>query len=220
MLKQLGASRITSIFSFLFICTQCVSAQSEDSGLTTRRINLQVERTTLMYVLTTLAVDHRVPIGFEESLMDKHEPKLTLDMKDATLNDILNSVVNQEPIYTWDLRDGVINLRPIHGGDEFLTAFLTTRVNHFTPAIGVDKFQIRDAVLNLQEVRTLFRRRKVSIGRFNYPASPSVFTEDHVDLSISDTDVRGVLNRIIRNSEHKFWIVQRLEQTKAVRLGF
>lgn len=41
----------------------------------------------------------------------------------------------------------------------------------------------------------------------DYIKYPSIYTKMDVDLSISNTTVRGMLNHVIRDSEHTFWSI-------------
>ena len=50
---------------------------------------------------------------------------------------------------------------------------------------------------------------------------PSPYTNEKVDLSISVTDVRGVLNKVIRDTEHNMWMVSRSGRNRSsLDLGF
>lgn len=208
------------VLTLLFSCNVEIYPQADDYGLTSKRINLKVEKATLLYVLSTLAIDERIPIGFEESDADRHEAKITIDVENASVQDVMNAVIVQEPSYTWEFRDDVINVVPAVARDELLSTLLNTQIERFEPEKGSNKFEIRDAVLNLAEVRRLLSLRQANIDRFNYPVYASVFSDPKVDLSVRSTDVRGVLNKIVRDSEHKLWILKRTEQKKSVRLGF
>jgi hypothetical protein len=45
--------------------------------------------------------------------------------------------------------------------------------------------------------------------QLGYPTYRSIYTNDEVDLTVSDTDLRGVLNKVVRDSEHKLWVIKR-----------
>lgn len=168
----------------------------------------------MIYVLGTLAVEHRVPIGLEAADDgDADGPRLNIDVRDETLKDVLDLIARQEPAYRWEVRDGVVNFVPARAGDPFLAQLLGTRVGRFDPEKGVNKYGLRDAITNLPEVRSLLDASGVSVWRLGPPTYRSVYTNDEVDLSISDTDVRGVLNKVVRDSEHKIWVVSRRRHT-------
>jgi hypothetical protein len=161
-----------------------------------------------MYALSTLSVNHRVPIGIEYSLADKNEPKLNLDIDRGTLREALDSIVIQEPLYRWEIVDGVVNFVPTRERDQFFEDLLNTRVDHFDPGKWTIIFKVRDAIGEIPAVKRLLASNHKTLAKYgDYVKYPSIYTKKDVDLRISNTTVRGVLNRIIRDSEHKGWSI-------------
>jgi len=186
-----------------------VSGQTPDN-LLAQRITLQINKGTFLYALSTLSVDKRVPIGFEVALNHKDEYNLNIDVKSATLQDVLDKIMLQEPGYRWEMRDGVINIVPYESRDDFVEKLLNTSVREFTPPKVLEKFQIRDAIIELPEVVSLLKANGIIASRYAYSYRyPSIYTDETVDLTITKTDVRGVLNKVIKDSEHKMWMISR-----------
>jgi hypothetical protein len=184
-------------------------------------IDIQLNNATLMLALSELAVEHRVPIGFEQAVGSRDNVNENIHIKRGTLKSILDSLVKQEPRYKWELRDGVINVTPVTGRDEFLAHFLDTRVAQFVPPKGTtDKFKIRDAILELPEIRQLLQANHVAVRPYDYAYGRSIYFNEDVDLGISNTDVRGVLNRVARKSEHKIWFVERVGAEKELLVTY
>lgn len=183
-------------------------AQSSKEDLTSQPITIRLTNATLIYTLDTLSGDHRIPIGIESSSDDRKNLLLNIDTSNGgTLSDVLNSIVEQVPIYRWEVRDGVINIVPTQSRDQFLEKLLSTHIDKFTPKPGITKFDIRNTLADLPEVHSLLEENKITLFKYgDYVYYPSIYTKE-VDLSISDTDVRGVLNKIVRDSEHKLWVV-------------
>lgn len=113
------------------------------------------------------------------------------------------------PAYRWEVKDGVINFVPTQSTDQLLSKLLDTPVSRFAPAKALNKFKLRNVVADLPEVKGFLDLNEVTVSRLEYPTYPSVYSNGDLDLSISDTNVRGVLNKIVRDSEHKLWIVKR-----------
>lgn len=183
-------------------------AQSSKEDLTSQPITIRLTNATLIYALETLSVDHRIPIGIESSSDDRKNLVLNIDTSNGgTLSDVLNSIVEQVPIYRWEVRDGVINIVPNQSRDPFLEKLLSTHIDKFTPKPGITKFDIRNTLADLPEVHSLLEENKITLFKYgDHVYYPSIYTKE-VDLSISDTDVRGVLNKVVRDSEHKLWVV-------------
>jgi len=183
------------------------TSQDSQERLVDQRIELHMADATLMHVLSTLSVNHRVPIGFESSAADQNEPKIVLESANGSLKRILDSIVKQEPVYRWEVVDGVINFVPANDRDPFIEALLNTTVSNYDPGKWTVKFQLRDAIENAPEVKKLLALNKKTFAKYqDYVSYPSIYTKD-VDLRISNTTVRGILNRIVRISEHKSWSI-------------
>jgi hypothetical protein len=173
-------------------------------------IDIDLTDATLLFALNKLA-DHRVPIGFEQAIDSRDNLNRHIRLQSGTLKAVLDSLIAQEPRYKWELRDGVISVTPIVDRDPFLARFLDTKVSQFEPPKGTtDKFKLRDAVLGLPEVRELLQVNGVTVKPYDYPYGRSIYSEDDVDLTMTNTDVRGVLNNIARRTEHKIWSLERV----------
>jgi len=159
--------------------------------------------------LSTLNEDYRIPIGFELALGHKAQYHLNIDLENATLEDVLNEIVGQETGYRWELRDGVINIIPITSRDEFVEKLLNTPIRRFHQPKKLGKFQIRDAIVELPEVVALLKASGITASHYGYSYGPSPHANERIDLSSSGTDVRGVLNKVIRETEHNMWMVSR-----------
>jgi len=171
-------------------------------------ITLHMKDVTLLDVLNKLSSNYRIPIGLQYST-DNTNANLTIDVASATLVEVLGLIVKQEPMYRWEVRDGVINFVPVQNQNEFFDKFLNTRVRRFAPEQGINKFEVRNRLADLPEVRNLLEANKIRIMRLSdYPYSTkSIYSNDQVDFAISDTDVRGVLNKIVRDGEYKLWVL-------------
>ena len=197
-----------------------VAADSTTASLD-QLIEIDLVDTTLLGALGRLAIDHRVPIGFERAVDSTVNLNRHIHLQTGTLKTVLDSLVAQEPRYKWELRDGVINITPIAARDEFLARFLETKIAQFEPPTGTtDKFKLRDAVLDLPEVRKLLATSGVTVKPYDYPYRRSIYTDDNVNSSMSNTDVRGVLNNIARRTEHKIWSLERVGQKQQLLLSY
>lgn len=184
-------------------------------------INIDLVDATLLQALNTLAVDHRMPIGFEQAKDSRDNLNRHIRLQSGMLKTVLDSLVAQEPRYKWELRDGSINITPVLGRDEFLERFLDTKVAHFEPPTGTtDKFKLRDAVLALPEVRGLLKANRVTVRSYDYPYRRSIYSDDDLNLTMTKTDVRAVLNSIACRTEHKIWSLERVGENRELLLTY
>lgn len=94
------------------------------------RVDLHVQNGTIMFTLNQLG-EKGIPIGIEFSTIEKNEPRLNIDVEKATLLEVLNLIVQQEPTYVWELRDGVINFTPVQNRDVFFEKLLNAPIRSF-----------------------------------------------------------------------------------------
>jgi hypothetical protein len=193
------------------------SQQKLQDPLLNRKIELHLGGATLMQVLSTLAVLHRVPIGIEYSLADQNEAKLAIDSKDRPLSEVLDSIIRQEPLYRWEVINGVINFIPARDRDPFFEVLMNTAVSKYDPGKWTIKFQLRDALGNTPEVRVLLESHQKMLAKYeDYVSYPSIYSKKEADVSASNTTVRGILNKIVRISEHKSWSIGWSDKDKKV----
>ena len=196
--------------------------QTAQNDLLKQRVKLHLNRGTLLQALSILSVEQRIPIGFEPALDHKPAYHLNIDAENVTLNEVLDTIVQQEPNYKWEVKDGVINLIPMKSRDDFVERLLGTRIQQFDPPKVLGASQIRDAIVDLPEVVGLLKINGITASHYGYfYRYPSVYTNANVDLKISQTDVRGILNKVVRDSEHKMWIVSRSgDNLSSLEIGF
>jgi len=207
---------ITGLF---MIGSMTASGQTTRDNLLEQRITVHIKQGTFLFALSTLCVDHRIPIGFELARGQKPQYHLNIDLENARLEDVLNEIVGQETGYRWELRDGVINIIPITSRDDFVEKLLNTPIDRFDQPNNLGKFQIRDAIVELPEVVSLLKANGITPSHHGYFYGD--YTNKKVDLSISRTDVRGVLNKVIRETEHNMWIVSRSgKNLSSLDIGF
>lgn len=205
------------VFSMPMLC----NAQQQPQVLTLDKpIDLRLHKATLMLVLGMLSVEKNIPIGIEFSANEKNESKLNIDVKKMPLVEVLNLIVQQEPRYVWELRDGVINFTPVQDREPFFEKLLNTPVSSFIAPKDNDKFVIRDALLSLPEIKELIRSDGLEVETLGYPHKRSI-SVNNTDLSDKYTNFRSLLNKIIRESEHNTWILKWGDKKqKTFELGF
>jgi|ERR1051325_5969335 len=214
-----------SVLSLLLTCVALLIpslnalAQQNDPPKPERLITLHLSKATIISVATTLAVDQNVPVGLQLTSSGNNEANIDIDVRNVPLTDVLNLIVQQTGSYAWEYRDGVINFYPVRDADPFFAKLLDTRVAQFRPRSN-DKFVIRDAVLDSSEVKKLMASENVTADRLGYPYRASVHA-NNADLSAENIDVRSLLNKIIRESEHNFYLLGWTQKDKReFEIGF
>jgi len=199
---------LTGLLACAMVSGDHVSTQSGSGELLNQTLEMHIQNGTFLQALSTLAVDKRIPIGLVPCQPFQDEYNFNIDVSGASLKDILDQIVQQRSDYRWEARSGVINILPVKSKDELVDRFLDTRIRQFAPRKGLDQFGIRDAIINLPEVQTFLKLNKVTANRDGYFYRPDRHPSQ-LDLSSEEVDVRQALNKVIRDSNYKMWIVSR-----------
>jgi hypothetical protein len=203
------------------ICSPRTVSQTPAEQLLSTPLTLHFRNETFVYVLSNLSVQHRIPIGLELALVPKDDAILSINVENEPLKRVLDLIVQQEPDYRWEVSDNVINFVPTRSRDLLLEQLLETKVSRFAPKKGMDKYELRNAIADLPEVKAFLDSHNLTVFRLGPPTYRSIYSNDEVDLSISSTNVRGVLNKIIKESEHPSWVIKRRGATQStIHLGF
>lgn len=206
-----------------------INVYSQDKNSTLdQRINIDLSNTTMLFVLNKLAFEYRIPIGLEWATNHRQNLSESMSFEDGnirwksksiiikpgTLEEILNSLIKQEPEYKWEFNDGAVNIFPVKLRDDFLEKLLNTKVENFSPEKGIDKFKIRDDIIEMPVVKDLLASENVQLLKRDYPNSNYLFPDNEISISISNTDIKGILNKIVRTTIHKIWIIERIGKNK------
>lgn len=88
---------------------------------------------------------------------------IDLKFKNQKLSVVIDSLVSQLPPYTWELREGVVNIFPNNDRDSRVKRVLETKIKHFsvnsTDKVGKLKYKI----LRLPEIKESAVRNKLKI---------------------------------------------------------
>lgn len=209
----------------VLICAPVCLGQAADAEelLNSPVLNLKVREANLHLALSKLTNCYRVPIGFEFALTDKepYRGNIEAEMRAGTLREALDLIVKQDGRYEWKVMDGVINVYPKTERDEVLAAILETEVKHFSIKKGTSLFKIRTDIVNLPEIKSRLDEAQVdsTVEGFFGPAFAPAGRD--FALEVSGARLRQVMNRIIRESAVKYWVVNRYgENNRQLILNF
>jgi len=151
-----------------------------------------------------------IPIGIEESVSsDASRYDRIVRVENGTLREILDSLVKQEKEYSWEIRNGAINIYPAQARDGVLKSFLETRVTSFILGKGEGRVAISQRIKNLGSIRSFLDSRTLVLS---ISTLPDVLLDNTTGMHAEETDLRGVLNEIIKTRpESKRWLIKRLE---------
>jgi hypothetical protein len=211
--KQIYIASLGAILIISFFHNSFGQMPAADKEFLDQKVDWNFENPNIYVACSILAVKG-IPIGFEDtSDSDKDTSKKNekiIHLQSGTLREILNSLIKQDPDYDWKVRDGVVNIYPVRARDEILKTLLETRFKSFSSKKEAGRKRIAEIIHRSAEVNAFLNSRKVKLGilsRADLNAADAV-----KDINISDIDLRGLLNQIVKDSaDSKWWLVQRDE---------
>lgn len=178
---------------------------------------LHIESKNIHLTLSELASRYNIPIGLEVASEDDllNASNISLNLEATTLKDVLNSIVSQNTLYNWKIIDSVVNVFPKRSNrDLALQKLLETRIETFSVREGTSRYNFRDFLIKKEELRTVLENE-------NLVPEVAVFSSRDIkplgrafSLSVSDISLKDLLNRTVRESETKYWIVSRTGENK------
>ena len=174
--------------------------------------NFELNGANIGLVLSDLSMQKNLAIGLEVSSQDDLSQTKTvlLQIKRGTLADVLNSIVKQNPLYTWKIQDGVINVLPVEANrDPLLRDVLETRLEKFSIERGMSKFNVRQSLSTVPVIKSILTQHKVVADNSAFMSREFTPLGREYELEASNITVSGLLNHIVRESQTKYWVVQR-----------
>ena len=193
---NINPRRLVSLLLVALACVAIVIAQQ--GGAKPQPLRMIHYHGDMAGLLATFAEDYGVIIGLETDPR-KPKPEVTIDLRDATLRDILNGIVESEPRYQWRESGEYVEVFPTSGSSNLLD----------TPVSGFQVKDVRrgeaiDQLMSLPEVQALM----ISMSLKLRPAGPwpRWAKDEKFSLSLNGVTLRQALQRIMKESGVKFWM--------------
>ena len=206
-----------SAFVLLFLISANGFAQSEANSLLEMRIRGDlVKGKTVRAVLANVASVYHVPIGFEPPAQlvmrtRSDQAKDQLVPRDGTLREVLNEISSIEGSYQWQIIDGSINVYPTRDRDEVIESILQVRISRISVLEPTSAMDVGYSIAEAPEVKNALKSFGLTDIHFYYASESMDRLEKDVKpaLTLENSDVRTVLNRVIRSTRMKFWAITR-----------
>jgi hypothetical protein len=183
---------------FLIVLAASMASNAQDKAGKTPTIRQIEYKGDMAHLLATVAESVETVIGLET---DPKKPwsHISIRLERAVFSDILNAVVQSEPLYQWREHNGAIEITPVHNS---ITLIDTT----------VDRFEVTDVtgeeaincLLSLPEVQANLRSFRLSPRHSEAPRR--AISEKKFSLNLAGVKMREILNRIAAGSGMNFWV--------------
>jgi hypothetical protein len=193
-------------------------AQDRREGLLRSPLkNVQMQADNIGLILSRLSNQYDLPIGFEVAIDDDLSITrgITIEIKDGTVQEVLDSIVNQNPIYKWEIRDDVINVFPRdRNRDILLKEMLETRLENVSFDKQTTRFMLRQMLCENAAVMKILEMYGVKPANETFTSRDFGKVGRDFSFYASNVSIATVLNRVIRDSPTKYWIIMRFGDKK------
>jgi hypothetical protein len=149
-------------------------------------------------LLQHLAKAYEVTIGFEAAA-GQPRPQAKVNVREATLRDVLDAIVRSRPEYRWRQDGSFVDVYPAAGG----SPLLDTVVGSFR--LSASRWaEAADALLSLPEVQS--RASAMSLTRREAEGGAAGGGGEVFSLRLENVPVRAALHEMTRRSGGHFWV--------------
>lgn len=194
------------------------SLETANQELVDRSIDsLDLKASNIHLMLSHLSAATKIPIGLEVSPNDDLliDRDMKLEIQKGTLRTALDSIVKQNPLYTWKIQNAVVNVLPTEPNrDHLIRAVLETKLERFTIQPRMSRFGLRQAVTAMPEVNSVLAQSNVHLENQSFLSRDFDPLGRDFSLEVSNISVTELLNRVIRDSQSNYWVVVRQGKRK------
>lgn len=225
MMLRLAVYALVMLFGATgLVCAQEPALANKDGDLAGRQLeNVQIEGQGIEALLTDLSLSYNIPIGLEIASHDDEFTTYTLDLKRGTLTDLLTQFVRQHNQYTWEIKDGVVNIFPKSNYRDFvLDELLKVQISKFSVKENTGCWRLVDSLTNTVEVQNVLKTYGLTRSGLNFSGGYFPQVGRHFKLDVSDMTVKTILNKVIKESPiAKIWLIKKYshDQTFVIRLN-
>ncbi len=210
---------ITRIIPLLFLAlflshafqSESVANKMQESLVNRSLGNVNFKQSNVPLLLSEIAYKYNIPIGIEVSPDDDllKDRNIIVQINGGTLKDVLDTIIKQNSLYSWDIEDGVVNVFPRSNREPLLTAILEAQIESFSIEKKTGRFKFREELTERPEVKNILDAYGVTADNQVYIMRDVMPLGKSFSLNVSNMKVKLILNRVIKESETKCWIINR-----------
>ena len=187
---------------------QSLDSSRKNSELATRLIKNVALEGQLWNLLTRLSLDYDIPIGLEISSDEQLSNRYRVELSEGTIADLMGQITTQDERYDWLIENGVVNIFPRDKHrNAFLAELLKVRIGNFAVTQNSDCWKLEQDLVNTPEVKAVIDAHGMRTGT-NFSGSYIPQLGRQFSVKVSDTTLKAILNRIIRESRlARIWVI-------------
>ena len=169
-----------------------------------------------------LSLSYDIPVGLEVAANDDEFATYDVEVKNGSVEDLLNQFVKAHNQYTWATVDGVINVFPKDGyRDAAINELLTTEIPSFKIGKNTSCFKLVDLLLATSEVKSKLEAIGLTQSGLNFSGGYFPQLGPRFTLEVTNMSVRSILNKVAKDSPlARMWATKKYgpESTFFIRL--
>lgn len=184
--------------------------------------NNKIQAQNLRQLFANISLSYDIPIGFVVSSKGDQIP-VSFDLKTGTISDLLTKIVDQFDDYTWETRDGVINVFPKKMyQNTIVNELLDTSVDSFSIKQNSSCQTVVKSLLSVPEIRKVLEANSLSYQKQNHIGFYIQQTGKRYSLKVSNVKLLEILNKVAKESPTtKYWFINGNKSNKQIlELGF
>jgi len=163
--------------------------------------NVHIEAQGIELFFSDLSLDHDIPVGLEIASNDDAFARYDIEFKKGTVADFLNQFTKAYNLYSWDIKDGVINIFPKAGyRDLVLDSLLNTQIANFRIGANTSCWKAVDLLLATVEVKRNLQASGMTQSGLNFSGGYFPQLGREFTLDVSDMTVKSILNKMAKDS--------------------
>lgn len=188
------------------------SQNVNESDLSTRKINISARQKSFYFILGEFSKQNEISIGVQ--VTKSEEPKQCRDLIDfnyqsVNISTALDKLILNCPIYTWAIKDKVINVFPKVPEASILDVNL--------PELKVENKETKEIIDTVFDSPTI----KLALNKEGIKRDTTIpfmggltFNRKKYSFSLREKDLRQTLNYLITDTENKFWVIYMVTREK------
>jgi len=209
---------------FIILLTACnMFAQSNERTLLSTYIDGKaISGKTLSSLVSSLAKSNKIPIGLEPENFRKSsgtenseirpsKTEETIQIKDGTLENVLNQITAYYSDYDWRTENGVVIISPKKNADIVINDLLNTEIGEIIIEKRVGIMNAGEFIAGSSEIKNKLDSLGITEIHFYDSVESLKFDPDSPQLFfvIKNNSVKSILNQLVRESNSKFWTIVR-----------
>lgn len=176
---------------------------------------------SLQDLLSQISYIYEIPIGLEVEMNDLRVP-VSFDFKGGKLPDLLNEIVKYCSDYSWEIKDGAVNVFPKDKyRDGLLKELLDTRISDFTVAENTNCDGFTRSLIETIEIDRILKANGMRFIEQDMSGFYIMTLGDKFTFKASDLTMKTILNKVVKkNPFADFWVIERANwDTQVLRLS-